>query len=122
LDDPHNEEIEREAPLEKDLYVQSQSRKKLHWLRSLGPGVITGASDDDPSGIATYSQAGAQFGFGMLWMALFQYPLMTVIQEMSARIGLITGSGLNTVIKSKYSNKIVLPLTKSSVLRCATIY
>jgi hypothetical protein len=56
-----------------------------------------GASDDDPSGIATYSQR-AQFGFGILWMALFQYPLMTVIQEMSARIGLATGSGLNTVV------------------------
>src|SRR5207253_3000174 len=61
--------------------------------RSAGPGVITGASDDDPSGIATYSQAGAQFGFGMLWMALFQYPLMTAVQEMCARIGLVTGDG-----------------------------
>jgi NRAMP (natural resistance-associated macrophage protein)-like metal ion transporter len=109
LDDLYNEEIEKE----KALKVQNQpvSRKKLHWLRSLGPGLITGASDDDPSGIATYSQAGAQFGFGMLWMALFQYPLMTVIQEMSARIGLVTGKGLNTVIKRKYSNKVVLPLT-----------
>ncbi len=90
---------------------ESVARKKLYWLRSLGPGLITGASDDDPSGIATYSQAGAQFGFGMLWMTLFQYPLMTVIQEMSARIGLTTGSGLNTVIKTKYSKKVVLPLT-----------
>ena len=89
--------LEKEDGLEKHIIRnQSTSRKKsLHWLKSLGPGLITGASDDDPSGIATYSQAGAQFGFGMLWMALFQYPLMTVIQEMSARIGLITGSGLN---------------------------
>jgi NRAMP (natural resistance-associated macrophage protein)-like metal ion transporter len=79
-------------------------------LKSLGPGVVTGAADDDPSGIATYSQAGANFGFGMLWLAVFQYPLMTVIQEICARIGLITGDGLAAVIKRKYSNKVVLPL------------
>jgi NRAMP (natural resistance-associated macrophage protein)-like metal ion transporter len=105
--------LEKEDDLENHIIRnQSVSRKKsLHWLKSLGPGLITGASDDDPSGIATYSQAGAQFGFGMLWMALFQYPMMTVIQEMSARIGLITGSGLNTVIKRMYSKKVVLPLT-----------
>jgi Mn2+/Fe2+ NRAMP family transporter len=82
-----------------------------HVLKSLGPGVITGASDDDSSGIATYSQAGAQFGFGMLWMAIFQYPMMTVIQEICARIGPITGSGLTAVIKGRYSKKVVLPLT-----------
>jgi NRAMP (natural resistance-associated macrophage protein)-like metal ion transporter len=111
LDDLHNEEITKVAPLERDVDLQSQSRKKLHWLKSLGPGLITGASDDDPSGIATCSQAGAQFGFGMLWMMLFQYPMVTVIQEMSARIGLITGSGLNMVIKRKYSKRVVLPLT-----------
>jgi NRAMP (natural resistance-associated macrophage protein)-like metal ion transporter len=113
LDGLDNEEIEKENGLEKHI-VRNQSvprKKSLHWLKSLGPGLITGASDDDPSGIATYSQAGAQFGFGMLWMALFQYPMMTVIQEMSGRIGLITGSGLNTVIKRKYSKKVVLPLT-----------
>jgi NRAMP (natural resistance-associated macrophage protein)-like metal ion transporter len=80
-------------------------------VKSLGPGVITGASDDDPSGIATYSQAGAQFGFGMLWLALFQYPLMTAIQEMCARIGLLTGSGLATVMKRKYSKRVIIPLT-----------
>jgi NRAMP (natural resistance-associated macrophage protein)-like metal ion transporter len=79
-------------------------------LKSLGPGVITGASDDDPSGIATFSQAGARFGFGMLWLVLFQYPLMTAIQEMCARIGLITGNGLARVIKKKYSRKVVFPL------------
>src|SRR5438128_9606581 len=89
-------------------------RHRSPWRRILtvlGPGLITGASDDDPSGIATYSQAGAQFGFGMLWMALFQYPMMTVIQEMCARIGLLTGNGLTIVIKRKYSKKVVLPLT-----------
>ena len=79
-------------------------------LSILGPGVITGASDDDPSGIATYSQAGAQFGFGMLWLALFQYPLMMVVQETCARIGLVTGSGLAAIIKQKYSRKVIFPL------------
>ena len=79
-------------------------------FKSLGPGIITGAADDDPSGIATFSQAGAQFGFGMLWMALFQYPMMTIIQEMCARIGLVTGNGLAGVLKKKYSKRIVLPL------------
>ena len=62
-------------------------------LRVLGPGLITGASDDDPSGIATYSQAGAQFGFGIAWTLLFTYPLMAAIQEISARIGRVTGTG-----------------------------
>jgi NRAMP (natural resistance-associated macrophage protein)-like metal ion transporter len=114
LDDVHKDEIKKEDSIEKanNIHDQSISRKKSpHWLKSLGPGVITGASDDDPSGIATYSQAGAQFGFGMLWMALYQYPMMTVIQEMCARIGLLTGDGLTTVIKRRYSKKVVLPLT-----------
>ena len=80
------------------------------FFKSLGPGVITGASDDDPSGIATYSQAGAQFGLGALWFALFQYPMMVVVQEMCARIGLVTGSGLAGIIKRKYSKKSVYPI------------
>ena len=89
----------------------SKPRKTImQVLRSLGPGLITGASDDDPSGIATYSRAGAKFGFGMLWMVLFQYPMMIVVQEMCARIGLVTGGGLAAVIRKKYSGKIVLPI------------
>jgi len=89
----------------------SKPRKTImQVLRSLGPGLITGASDDDPSGIATYSQAGAKFGFGMLWMVLFQYPMMIVVQEVCARIGLVTGGGLAAVIRKKYSGKIVLPI------------
>lgn len=78
--------------------------------KSLGPGVITGASDDDPSGIATYSQAGAAFGYGMLWLAIFQYPLMTAVQEMCARIGLVTGGGLGAAIMKRYSKKVLLPI------------
>jgi NRAMP (natural resistance-associated macrophage protein)-like metal ion transporter len=79
-------------------------------LRFLGPGLITGASDDDPSGIATYSQAGAGFGLGMLWLAIFQYPLITAIQEMCARIGLATGDGIAGIMRRKYSKKTVFPL------------
>jgi Mn2+/Fe2+ NRAMP family transporter len=76
----------------------------------LGPGLITGASDDDPSGIATYSQDGAKFGLGMLWLAIFQYPLMIVIQEICARIGLVTGDGIAGIMRKKYSKKVVFPL------------
>ncbi|NDB33067.1 MAG: divalent metal cation transporter [Nitrosopumilaceae archaeon] len=85
--------------------------KLRDFFRNLGPGIITGASDDDPSGIATYSQAGAQFGFGTLWFAPFQYPLMSVIQEMCARIGLVTGGGLGNAIKKQFSRRLVFPIT-----------
>jgi NRAMP (natural resistance-associated macrophage protein)-like metal ion transporter len=80
------------------------------FLKSLGPGLITGTADDDPSSIATFAQAGAKFGLGMLWTAIYLIPLIVVIQEICARIGLLTGSGLGTIIKKKYSKKIVLPL------------
>ncbi len=73
-------------------------------LRVLGPGLITGASDDDPSGIATYSQAGAQFGFSITWTLLFTYPLMAAIQEISGRIGRITGKGIAANLRQHYPN------------------
>lgn len=72
------------------------------WWKKLGPGLITGAADDDPSGIATYSQAGAQFGLNMLWTVLFTYPLMVGIQVVSARIGRVSGHGLATNIRLHY--------------------
>jgi NRAMP (natural resistance-associated macrophage protein)-like metal ion transporter len=83
------------TPLRDDFRTQ-QKRPPLivRFGRALGPGLTTGASDDDPSGIATYSQAGAEFGYSMLWTMLFSYPLMTAIQEISARIGRVTGKGL----------------------------
>ncbi len=71
-------------------------------LARLGPGLITGASDDDPSGIATYSQAGAQFGYAMCWVMLFCFPLMAAIQEISARIGRVTGQGIAGNIREHY--------------------
>lgn len=73
-----------------------------HLLRIIGPGWITGASDDDPSGIATYSQAGAQFGFAMTWVMLFTWPLMAAIQEISARIGRVTGDGIAGNLRAHY--------------------
>src|SRR6202165_3807969 len=71
-------------------------------VRILGPGLITGASDDDPSGIATYSQVGAQFGYGLAWTLLFSYPLMVAIQEISARIGRVTGRGIAGNLHRQY--------------------
>ena len=69
-------------------------------LKQLGPGLTTGAADDDPSGIATYSQAGAQFGTGLLWTMLFAYPLMVAVQLASARVGRVTGKGLVCSLKA----------------------
>src|SRR5215471_9238663 len=79
----------------------------LSLLKRLGPGLITGASDDDPSGIATYSQVGAQFGFGMLWTMFFSYPLMTAIQEICARLGRITGVGVAENLRRHYPKSLV---------------
>jgi len=76
-------------------------------LKILGPGLVTGSSDDDPSGIATYSQAGAQFGFATLWTALITFPLMAAIQEMCARIGLVTSKGLTSTLKVHYPKWIL---------------
>src|SRR6516162_8500069 len=73
-------------------------------MRVLGPGLITGASDDDPSGIATYSQAGAQLGFSISWTMLLTYPLMVAIQRISAQIGRTTGMGIAGNIRKHYSN------------------
>ena len=73
-------------------------------LGRLGPGLITGASDDDPSGIATYSQSGAQFGYAMCWVMLFCFPLMAAIQEISARMGRVTGQGIAGNIRAHYSS------------------
>lgn len=77
------------------------------FLKTLGPGFITGASDDDPSGIATYAQTGALFGYTQLWTAIFSFPFMTVIQEMCGRIGMVTGKGLAGVIRQHYARPIL---------------
>lgn len=83
------------------------SAKIKKFLSILGPGLVTGASDDDPSGIATYSQAGAQFGLSTLWTALLTFPLMAAIQGMCARIGLVTSQGLTVTLKQHYSKALL---------------
>ncbi len=84
----------------KDVAAAKTDKRRI--VTVLGPGLITGASDDDPSGIATYSQAGAQLGFSVTWTLLFTYPLMAAIQEISARIGRTTGKGIAANIRSHY--------------------
>lgn len=83
-------------------------QKKVHkFLRLLGPGLITGAADDDPSGIATYSQAGAMFGLKSLWVGVFFLPLMIAVQEACARIGIVTGKGLSGVVRKQYNRRVL---------------
>jgi NRAMP (natural resistance-associated macrophage protein)-like metal ion transporter len=86
---------------------KAEKPKRSRVLSALGPGLITGAADDDPSGIATYSQAGAQFGFAITWTLLFTYPLMVAIQEISARIGRTTGMGIAANLRRHYPNWIL---------------
>src|SRR5467141_1493431 len=78
-----------------------------HFFAKLGPGLITGASDDDPSGIATCSQVGARFGYGLLWTMLLTYPLMAAIQEISARIGRVTGGGIAANLRKNYPRPLL---------------
>jgi NRAMP (natural resistance-associated macrophage protein)-like metal ion transporter len=87
---------------------------------SLGPGIITGAADDDPSGIATYSQTGAQFGYNQLWVAFFILPLMIAVQEASARIGAVKGKGIAAVVKEHFG-KPTLFLVVGLILIANTI-
>ena len=86
------------------------------WLAKLGPGLVTGAADDDPSGIATYSQAGAQFGYGLLWTLVFTYPLMVGIQLISARIGRVSGHGLATNIRRHYPKRLLYAIVSLLVV------
>lgn len=85
-------------------------------FKKLGPGFITGASDDDPSGIATYSQTGAKFGYGQLWLIPFCYPFMVAIQEMCGRIGMVTGKGLSGVLRKHYPKWAVYMATSLLVI------
>jgi NRAMP (natural resistance-associated macrophage protein)-like metal ion transporter len=87
------------------LFARAGSARRF--FRDLGPGLITGAADDDPSGIATYSSAGASFGFGLLWTALLTIPLMSAVQLMCARIGLVSGRGLASVLRRHYSARLL---------------
>ena len=86
---------------------KKKASKLTKFWKSLGPGLVTGASDDDPSGIATYSQAGAAYGLSTLWTALITFPLMAAIQEMCGRIGLVTAQGLTGTLKTHYSKPVL---------------
>lgn len=98
------------------MIASKQSVSKIKkFFKALGPGLITGASDDDPSGIATYSQAGAKFGLATLWTALITFPLMAAIQEMCARIGIMTSVGLTTTLKRHYSKTLLYSMLIFSV-------
>lgn len=91
--------------------IRDTEKEVEEYWHVLGPGLTTGASDDDPSGIATYSQTGAVYGFGLIWMSLFTFPLMSVVQEMCARIGLVTGQGLAANIRRYYSKPVLYTCT-----------
>ncbi len=96
---------------EKVLLSKKPFKLAEEYWNTLGPGLISGASDDDPSGIATYSQAGAQYGFKLLWLSWFTFPLMAVVQEMCARIGIVTGHGLAANIRRRYSRAALYLIT-----------
>src|SRR6478736_3558058 len=87
--------------------VKKKPFKLLLFWKYLGPGLVTGASDDDPSGIATYSQAGAAFGLSTLWTSIVAFPLMAAIQQMCARIGLVTSQGLTGTLKKYYPKPVL---------------
>lgn len=97
--------VVKAAPLAKSMHSHKRFSR---FLRLLGPGIVTGAADDDPSGIATYSQAGAVHGYGFLWAFPFMYPLLVAVQEACVRIGAVTGKGLAAVIKDHYNRKLLL--------------
>jgi NRAMP (natural resistance-associated macrophage protein)-like metal ion transporter len=92
---------------EKSVDSKKHKRRWFRFLKILGPGLVTGAADDDPSGIATYSQTGAQFGYGQLWTVPFLYPLMTAVQEACARIGAVTKKGIAATAKEHYGRKVL---------------
>ncbi|HAQ03152.1 TPA: iron transporter [Candidatus Nomurabacteria bacterium] len=102
---------EKEAPKDEEVILIEKKETILEeseeYMKKIGPGIITGAADDDPSGIATYSQAGAQFGTSLVWLALWVYPLVSTIQEMCARIAMVTGRGLASNIKRNFPKKIL---------------
>ena len=96
--------MQTKSPLNKKTATQTA-------IAALGPGIITGAADDDPSGIGTYTQAGAMFGTGLLWTALITWPLMATVQMACARIGMVSGAGLNSALAQKFPRPLLLSLT-----------
>ncbi|MFY9803422.1 MAG: Nramp family divalent metal transporter [Candidatus Acidiferrales bacterium] len=107
-------------PKSKPAKPRHHAAHKTSFLRRLGPGLITGAADDDPSGIATYSQVGAQFGMAMLWTMLFSFPLMAAIQEICGRLGRVTGAGIAANLRKNYPRPLLYALV--SLLCLANIF
>ncbi len=103
--------MEESKKLTHQLTSQKSVQQAKKFWHSLGPGLTTGAADDDPSGIGTYSQAGARYGFQLLWLSLFTFPFMAVVQEMCARIGMVTGRGLAANIRLHYSKWVLYLVT-----------
>ncbi|HMH43033.1 MAG TPA: divalent metal cation transporter, partial [Pyrinomonadaceae bacterium] len=114
----HSEPAAGTASLEAAMVREKNPVKRFFKL--LGPGLITGASDDDPSGIGTYAVAGAGFGFATLWTALFTFPLMVAVQLTCARIGMVSGMGLAAVLRRHYARNL-LYLTVSGLVIANTI-
>jgi NRAMP (natural resistance-associated macrophage protein)-like metal ion transporter len=115
---PHSEPAGGTGSLEAAMMLERNPFKRF--LKVLGPGLITGASDDDPSGIGTYAVAGASFGFATLWTALFTWPLMAAVQLTCARIGMVSGMGLASVLRRHYARNL-LYLTVSGLVIANTI-
>jgi NRAMP (natural resistance-associated macrophage protein)-like metal ion transporter len=101
-------------PAVAELRGESNPLKRL--IRILGPGLVTGASDDDPSGIGTYVQAGAQYGYATLWTTIFMFPMMSAVQYISAKIGLVSGRGLAGVLRENYSRRVLYPAVLAIVV------
>ncbi len=106
-------------PNEKSTNSGKSKGEEDNWLKSLGPGLITGASDDDPSGIGTYSQVGAQGGMGMLWTIIYSFPMMVAIQLVSAQIGRVTGTGIAGNMRKYYPRWVMFTLVL--LMLCANI-
>lgn len=105
---PPREKPSRETPSQVKPSHATPPRGIARVWRAIGPGVISGAADDDPSGIATYSVAGAQFGTALLWTSLLTWPLMTAVQSMCARIGMVTGRGLMSALRQKFPRPVLI--------------
>jgi len=112
--------IDQTQKISKEVKKQKGLKKLKNYWNELGPGLTTGAADDDPSGIATYSQMGSQYGFSYLWLSTLTFPLMTIVQEMCARIGIVTGRGLAANIKRIFPKWVIL-VTSLLLLSANTI-
>ena len=104
---PHNTPAAGTGSLE--AAISREPNPVLRMLKILGPGFITGASDDDPSGIGTYAVAGAQFGYATLWMALVTFPFQATVQYICAEVGMVTGRGLAGVLRKHYPRRLLYP-------------